>query len=180
MRRSPPTVIALGVALFTGCTDPVRDRAIEALGPEDPAVPRGPDHRPGQPCLLCHSEGGPASGKPFAVAGTVYLTPQAGSDGAPGVPVDFQDTRGSAPSRRPKTSASGNFFVYESEWPNMTFPFRVRLLGEDGAPVQLMTTTVNREGSCNFCHRPIEQMPPGSSQAEFERRYYGQIYLNLQ
>ena len=67
------SVVALA-SFATSCTDPVRDRAIERLGAEDPAVAIGPEHRPGQPCVLCHSEGGPASGKPFAIAGTVFET----------------------------------------------------------------------------------------------------------
>ena len=55
------------LATSTSCTDPLRDREIEALGDEAPGVSPGPEHRPGQPCVLCHSDGGPASSKPFAV-----------------------------------------------------------------------------------------------------------------
>src|SRR5262245_50333962 len=75
--RADPRVLILGASLpllcllAVGCTDPVRQAQIDKLGPEDPAVPVGPDHRPGQACVLCHSEGGPASSKAFAIAGTV-------------------------------------------------------------------------------------------------------------
>ena len=52
-------------------SNPVHDNEVAALGPEDPSVPPGPDHRPGQPCLVCHGGSGPASAQ-FAVGGTVY------------------------------------------------------------------------------------------------------------
>src|SRR4051794_4421968 len=68
----PPALLAstAGPLAFVSCGDPVSDARIAALGPEDPGVPPGPLHRPGQPCVVCHSRQGPAS--PFLVAGTVY------------------------------------------------------------------------------------------------------------
>lgn len=140
---------------FVSCTDPVRDRQIAELGGEDPAVPTGPQHRPGQPCVLCHSSGGPASKFPFAVAGTVFETNRPDSSGADGVQVLFIDAASS--QRRYDTNAAGNFYIPESEWSDLTFPFKVGLLTKAGKQVP-MSSTVNREGSCNFCHRPV----PGS------------------
>ena len=104
---------------------------IAALGPEDPNEPPGPNHRAGQPCVLCHSEGGPASATPFAVAGTIYETRALNSPGAEGSVVDFIDRGGTAPRRRPRTGASGNFFVLASDWPERVYPFSVRLLRAD-------------------------------------------------
>jgi hypothetical protein len=137
--------------MFMSCTDPVRSQRIAALGGEDPGVPTGPLHRPGQPCVLCHSAGGPASSVPFAIAGTVFETDGPDANGANGVQVLFIDAASS--QRRYDTNFVGNFFVPESEWSDLTFPFKVGLLSMDGKQVA-MSSTVNREGSCNFCHRP--------------------------
>lgn len=145
--------IVTGVGLASGlvsCTDPVRDQQIAALGPEDPAVPQGPEHRPGQPCLLCHSEGGPASRAPFAIAGTVY-DKISSETGTAGVAVYLVDSSGGR--RVADTNAAGNFFITQSEWSDLAYPFKVAVQKGNNTP-QIMTTTVNREGSCNFCHRP--------------------------
>ena len=73
---SRPALVVLG-GLFAltslSCTDPVLDDQIEALGPETGNP--GPTHRPGQPCVLCHSQLGPASDSVFLLAGTVYDSP---------------------------------------------------------------------------------------------------------
>lgn len=162
----------LALACFSAsCTDPVKDRAIERLGDETGAGP-GPEHRPGQPCVLCHSDGGPASDYKFAVGGTVFETSAPNSRGASGVRVLFIDA--SSAQRETTTNSVGNFFIRESEWPDLTFPFKVGLLA-DNKPIP-MTTTVNREGSCNFCHKPNAGSPlavPG----EDPRESIGQIYV---
>ncbi len=166
-------VVALGLgALFVSCSDPVRDQAIDRLGGEDPSVPQGPEHRPGQPCVLCHSDGGPASDFKFAIAGTIFESNSPDSMGAEGVQVLFIDA--SSATRTYDTNAAGNFFIPESDWPDLTFPFRVGLL-KDGKPVPMMSV-VNREGSCNYCHRPV----PGSPYAlpnEDPRSSIGQVYV---
>jgi hypothetical protein len=160
-------LIALGLAaLFVSCSDPVKDQAIEALGGEDPRVPQGPEHRPGQPCVLCHSDGGPASDHKFVIAGTVFETSSPDSNGADGVRVLFIDA--SSATRNYDTNAAGNFFIPESDWPDLTFPFKVGLL-KDGKQIP-MTSTVNREGSCNFCHRPFSL--PGDPRSSI-----GQIFV---
>lgn len=150
-------IVAFACA-FISCSDPVRDKQIGQLGGEDPAVPTGPEHRPGQPCVLCHSAGGPASNFPFAIGGTIFETNGPDSNGAEGVQVLFIDAASS--QRRYDTNAAGNFFIPQSEWSDLTFPFKVGLLSKDGKQVP-MSSTVNREGSCNFCHRPV----PGSKLA---------------
>ena len=160
------------VALFVSCSDPVRDQAIERLGGEDPRVPTGPEHRPGQPCVLCHSDGGPASNFKFAIAGTIFETNAPNSNGAEGVQVLFIDA--ASATRTYPTNAAGNFFIPESEWSDLTFPFKVGLL-KAGKPIP-MSSTINREGSCNFCHRPN----PGSPHAiagDDPRSSIGQIYV---
>lgn len=166
-------LIMLGfAAVFVSCSDPVRDQAIERLGGEDARVPQGPEHRPGQPCVLCHSDGGPASNYKFAVAGTIFETSSPDSKGAEGVKVFFIDA--ASAMRNYDTNAAGNFFIPESEWSDLTFPFKVGLL-KDGKQIPMMST-VNREGSCNFCHRPN----PGSTYAirgDDPRSSIGQVFV---
>lgn len=157
------TIVLIVVAGFTvaiggtsGCTDPVRDAEIEALGPEAPGESPGPEHRPGQPCLHCHSKGGPAEAHPFALAGTIYETSAWDSKPASNVTVQFVDANGSAPrSDPPVTNDVGNFWLPLEDWPDMAFPLRVGLYDDPGKPpIQVMNSLIGREGSCNFCHRP--------------------------
>jgi hypothetical protein len=159
LHRAIRHVTLIGVALLaataTSCTDPVKDHAIERLGPEAAGVPAGPEHRPGQPCVLCHSDGGPASDHKFAIAGTIYDTVKA-DRGAENVRVYFIDTANV--DRQVVTNAAGNFFVREEEWPDLAFPFKTGIRRGSGLPVK-MQSTINREGSCNFCH----QLPGGDA-----------------
>lgn len=163
----------LAIATFAAsCTDPVRDAAIERLGGEAGGVSEGPEHRPGQPCVLCHSEGGPASSAPFAIAGTIFETKDPRSKGAENVNVFFIDA--SSAQRTYTTNAAGNFYIPESEWADLTFPFKVGIV-KNGKIVE-MRTTVNREGSCNFCHKP-NPGSPYSLKGDDTRESVGQVYV---
>mgnify|MGYP006976433805 CR=1 FL=1 len=63
---------AAALLLGAGCRyDPVPQAIIDSLPPDDGEP--GPNHRPGQPCNVCHSKYGGAT-PVFAVAGTVYPT----------------------------------------------------------------------------------------------------------
>jgi hypothetical protein len=185
--RAPPIQLrllplaALAAALGSGCSgDPVRDAAISALGPEDSNGP-GPDHRPGQPCLLCHSSGGPAASKAFAVAGTVYKTPKAGDDGQDSITVQFVDANGGGPVVSPTTGPTGNFYVPIADWGNMAFPLKVGLYDDaKSPPTQTMTSLIGREGSCNFCHRPNPSGDLSQAQVDLTRSSAGQIYYKSQ
>jgi hypothetical protein len=168
--RAGLLVVAAG---FVSCSDPVRDLQISRLGGEDPSVAVGELHRPGQPCVLCHSAGGPASKSPFAIGGTVFETSAPDSMGAEGVQVLFIDS--ASATRNYTTNAAGNFFVPESEWPDLTFPFKVGLLTKDSKAVP-MQSTINRQGSCNFCHKPNLGSPLAYT-GEDQRESIGQIYL---
>lgn len=174
MTRGALLAAVAAAAVLASCTDPVRDRRIADLGGEegDP----GPEHRPGQPCVLCHSAGGPASDAPFAVAGTIYETSAPGSKGAEGVAVEIVDANGAAPAERPVTNRAGNFWVPEGSFPDLAFPFRVRVVPRGGQPIE-MKTTVNREGSCNFCHRPFPGGPLGDDEKQALRSSVGQIFV---
>lgn len=172
MRRSWTNLLVAGVvgswlaAGAVSCTNPVRDAEIEALGDEDPNVPEGPDHRPGQPCVLCHNPLGPASGSPFAMGGTVYQT-KTGLIGAPDVEVLFVAANNSAPTRvneagRPLgifTTLSGNFFVRESEWEELAYPVKTGIYGPTGIR-KTMQSHIGREPSCAKCHRDPDPAQP--------------------
>ena len=152
-RHVVASVAVLAFAAFAAsCTDPVVDDKIDALGGEVDGVDPGPDHRPGQPCVLCHSQGGPASDDVFALAGTVYETADA-KVGAPNVEMLFVDSHGTTPVRIGTpilTSKSGNFFVRESEWPDLRFPVKTAISRDT---YHQMQSHIAREPSCATCHR---------------------------
>lgn len=183
----PLSVLLVPVLAATGsgCTDPVRDQQIAALGEETEGGP-GPNHRPGQPCLLCHSEGGPASGKAFAVAGTIYKSSKAGAEGANEIFVQFKDASGGEPVVPAQSVESGNFWVPLTDWPDITFPVRVGLYkGLTEAPTAVMASLINREGSCNYCHKPNIDSGDLPSDKDERRKALqpttesaGQIYLS--
>jgi hypothetical protein len=131
------------------CGNPVHDATVDALGPENPNVPPGPLHRPGQPCLACHGGEGPASLQ-FSVGGTVYAV-RGQSRPAIGPCVQIEDIEGRYWTSAP-TNTVGNFFVNESDFaPN--FPIRMALVScETGAIFQQMQTLAARDGSCADCH----------------------------
>ena len=167
-RSSRSAFAALGLAAVaafgSSCSDPLRDQAVDRLGGETD-IPVGPLHRPGQPCLACHSKGGPASNSPFAVAGTVFSGPNRDARPVAGVQVILRDANNNSPGAF-QTNESGNFFVRTSEW-NLAYPFRVALqLGQTQAT---MISVVNREGSCNYCHRPGPDSPFGLASDEPSR-----------
>jgi hypothetical protein len=149
-------------ALSPGCVDPTHDDAVNALGPEDPNVPRGPNHRPGQPCLTCHGSEGPSHHE-FSVGGTVYMV-RGQPAPAMGATVQLEDINGSFANAQ--TNAVGNFYIPVQEWTPVypIWPFQTTL----GAASQQMSTHVGRDGSCADCH--AEPASPTSA---------GQIYVML-
>lgn len=152
----------LGTALIglvlSGCGDPVPEEQIAALGPEDPAVPVGPEHRPGQPCVLCHAGKWPGDAKPaLSLGGTVYLhNPvfQCEDEAiavplmpAAGVEVHVRDSTGRQMILT--TNAAGNFMLDSSNY-KPKFPLWTKLVYQ-GVTVP-MDTKVFRDGSCASCH----------------------------
>jgi hypothetical protein len=114
--------------MLAACTsDPVLESRTAALGSEDPAVPVGEDHRPGQPCVTCHQPSG-ASDRHFALAGTVLWGPVK-LQGVAGARVEILDARpGPLPPRVVTTNCAGNFFIDASD--DLTFPLRVRVVAK--------------------------------------------------
>lgn len=130
---------------LVGCNDPVREQAIADLGGERAGVPRGPLHRPGQPCLVCHADEGP-SDSAFALAGTLYQTPD-GKKPLHDARVTFTDSAGKTYSV--VSNCAGNFWVgatnYHPAWP-------IWIKVELGSRSAEMSTPAFREGSCAGCH----------------------------
>ena len=144
--------IAIAVAL-AGCigTSP-EDAEREALPDDEDG---DPEHRPGQPCLLCHD---------FAIAGTVYYR---ASDpvGFENAEVDIEDAAGHRFVAL--TNSAGNFMIevrgdltapeqrsrglLELPW-QPVFPLSIAVRG-DGVE-RTMESLAWREGSCAGCHGP--------------------------
>lgn len=145
MQRTFVLAGALATLTAAGCSDPVVDDAIDALGPEAPGVPQGPLHRAGQPCVLCHSSGGPGELE-MSFGGTVYQYP---GDPRPlaGAFVDFIDSKGATYTTG--TNCAGNFFVQPADY-SPHFPVWITLR-YGGIPVE-MSSPIFREGSCAACH----------------------------
>jgi hypothetical protein len=142
-----------------GCVDETHEEDVNALGPEDPNVPRGPLHRPGQPCLTCHGGLGPASHQ-FSIGGTVYAV-QGQAAPAVGAAVLVEDITGAFETVQ--SNEVGNFYITIQDW-EPTYPTLPQVTL--GSVNQQMTTHVGRDGSCADCH----QDPPGPTSA-------GHIYI---
>jgi hypothetical protein len=139
------TRLALALMALAGCGDPVRDAIADSLGGEAAGVRPGPDHRPGQPCLVCHSDGARAN-PAFSLAGTIYrakddLTPLGGAE------VRVTDSAGKL--TRLRSNCAGNFYLLASH-SAPAGPLWVTLAYGDYTID--METPVYREGSCAACH----------------------------
>lgn len=145
--RVAPLVAAwLTLAIASGCAgfDPLVDAEMAALGPEAPGVPEGPLHRPGQPCGVCHREGG--EDPVFAYAGTVYRDPIE-KIAVPDATVVFIDAGGRTFTTT--TNCVGTFYVKRGEFlatppvwvsvQRIEFPWK-------------MESPIHREVSCAKCH----------------------------
>ena len=160
-RSSRPLSAALLALWALPACDPVRDDAIAALGPEAPGVRRGPLHRPGQPCLLCH-DGAIGDPQRFTIAGTVFET-LGDKVAAVGVDVILVDSKTSITLR---TNAAGNFYTTASQY-DPSFPIQVSIQGGAGEVVRMQTLvegngTVEPNGACASCHfDPPGQNSPG-------------------
>jgi hypothetical protein len=149
------TVIAVLVWVLAGCGDPYRDKLIDALGKEDPNFKPGPTHRPGQPCLACHSKYGGAKPE-MVIGGTLF------NEAAPGkdpfvVGNDYRVLIVDSEGERVKIQANqcGNFYITMSEWPGglgPAFPLYAEILDNKNVQVKRMESRIGRDGSCAGCH----------------------------
>jgi hypothetical protein len=151
-----PVTYLAGVALaVAACGDPVTDTSIAALGSEDPNVPPGPSHRPGQPCLLCHRDGGKAQA--FSLAGTVYADVSSAAKVVGGAKVFIVDSANVTFTAQ--SNCAGNFYVRSDQFAP-AYPYWVTLRA--GTVQHDMASPVYREGSCGACHAdPRSPSSPG-------------------
>jgi hypothetical protein len=160
LRRSLFTLVLAGASACAPAVlspaDPEHALAVAALGSEDPKVPRGPLHRPGQPCALCHDVGADAT--PFSIAGTVFrddtsATPLTDADI---LLVDSASNRFTAHS-----NCVGNFYVRGADF-EPVWPFWVTV--RQGANDSAMASPVHRERSCAACHfKPLGPRTSGQA-----------------
>ena len=149
MRGTSLLSVVTACVLFA-CADPVYDDAIAKLGGEAAGVRPGPLHRPGQPCVLCHSSRGGQS--EFSLAGTVYV------DAASPTPIEDVNVRVVDSQNRKfvaQTNCAGNFFVTPKQFAP-DFPIWIGL--DRGDIFRDMDTPVYREASCAGCHSDPESL----------------------
>lgn len=162
--KSVSLATTLALAALAACADPVHDNDVSALGPEQGST--GPNHRRGQPCVICHGGSGPASSQ-FAIGGTVYAV--RGQD-APAVGVDVQLTDAANTVKHVTSNEAGNFFIRGSDWSPVA-PIHVQLTctnpKDNTQQIQnTMGSHIGRDGSCADCH--FEPRGPDSA---------GHVYL---
>lgn len=133
------------------------------------------EHRPGQPCLVCHGAAYHPGNDVFVLAGTVYPTVDAPDDrGLEGVEVSFIDDAGH--EFFALTNRVGNFMVEVRsglEAPQQRARGRLRIPWEPVFPVSVavlyqsedvsMESLIWRDGSCAACHQGSE---PGVDHVE--------------
>jgi hypothetical protein len=148
-------VAAIATAVVApSCSDPVHDQEVAALGPENPAIPKGQYHRAGQPCGVCHGPEGPAQST-FTLAGTIFWNPlegngSTGAVGANNATVSVVDSLG-VPTLI-STNCVGNFWVTAAAY-NPSFPLLVAVYTPEGTGAQpQMFTQISRTSSCATCH----------------------------
>jgi len=175
MNRFRPIIAVLGVATAIGavaaCTDPLKDRQIAELGEEQDGFPESPIHRPGQPCVLCHSDYFGAEPQ-MVLGGTVFVEPEEPGGpllGAPGYEIRLLDSQGEITGQGLiTTNECGNFWVTEEQF-QPAYPLRVEVFGpsladaDRSVQISVMSTRIGRDGSCGGCHaEPVSPLSPGA------------------
>lgn len=145
--------LAAASAILGGCGNPAVDARVELLGEEVAGVEPSAYHRPGQPCVLCHSQYGGAEPE-MSIGGTVYAT-RDDTIPANNVAVVLVDAAGTSPNVAVKTNCAGNFFVTKDQW-DPTYPvyaeIQFRLPDAESDKRAAMGTWIQRDGSCSTCH----------------------------
>ena len=146
--------MALGAFSGSGCVDPLKGQQIAELGDEVPGFEEMELHRPGQPCLVCHSDGGPGEPK-FSFGGTLFFRPPNGDPAflVEGYTVEILDSKGD--TVQATSNACGNFYI-ELDTFKPAYPVRTEVLGTnaEGKLItnEVMTSRIARDGSCASCH----------------------------
>jgi hypothetical protein len=140
--------------MAAGCADPLQSAAVAALGPEDPRVPPGPLHRPGQPCLVCHGEGGSATR--MSVAGTVFRDP---TTRLPVADAKVELLDAVHKSIVVRSNCAGNFWLYPATF-TPALPMWAAV--EQGTHRVEMESPLHLDGDCGSCHSdPAAQTSAG-------------------
>ncbi len=157
--------IVLAVTTGPACNDSLLDSKIEALGPEQKGFRASSVHRPGSPCVLCHSAYYGAEPR-LSVGGTVFVIPDEG-DPFPISDVTIRLVDSEGVQHDMVSNRCGNFFVTKKEF-NPVYPMRTELLAPDpNDPEKLlsnrpMASRISRDGSCGTCHKhPRSPFSPG-------------------
>lgn len=132
-------------ALALVACDPVHADQVDALGGETAGVRKGPLHRPGQPCLVCH-DGALGDPPEFSVAGTIFQT-QDKTAAASGALVTLTGSDGR--STTTTANQAGNFYLSPNEF-TPAYPMKVSVT-YGGVKVD-MVSRIGRDGSCATCH----------------------------
>ncbi len=153
----------LGVLSLSAC---IGTSPEEALRAEQGDAPDGnPEHRPGQPCLVCHGADYSPGGPVFVLAGTIYdKSSDPNSNGLSGAEVSFLDAANHEFTAL--TNRKGNFMVrvrtdlsapkqrskgqLDIPW-QPVFPISVGVTSAGGEE-RAMESQIWREGSCAACH----------------------------
>lgn len=171
-RRTPRVgeglLLCAAVLLCVSCSDPLRDGKIEVLGEEEGAFPPNEIHRPGQPCVACHSvyEGAQPL---ISIGGTLFTDPdrddpdELGLQLVPQHIIRLIDSEGTIKDL--VTNRCGNFFVTQDEF-DPAYPVRAELYGpgpdDTLIPIDVMASRIGRDGSCGACHaHPATSQSPG-------------------
>jgi hypothetical protein len=137
--------LVVAVASASSACDPVHSDEIAALGGEAPGVKKGPLHRPGQPCQVCH-DGSLGSPPEFTVAGTIFKNE---SDRVAAVSASVVLTSVNGATYTATTNAAGNFYVSPTQF-TPAYPMSVVVIS--GNVTVKMTSLVGRNASCATCH----------------------------
>lgn len=138
-------VLSVVAFLLLACEDPVHADKVDALGPEPGPYEKGPLHRAGQPCTVCHGGKGPG-GPTFDIAGTVFLSPSV-TQGVWGAKVVLYDKHGNQDAY--VTNEVGTFFAEEG---HLTLDFPLWVAIEANGKRVRMQTPIFRETACAACH----------------------------
>lgn len=151
-------VAALGAG--TSCAlDPVHDAKLTELGPERPELypPESALHRPGEPCLTCHGQKGPADSQ-FYMGGTIYWSRK--KDGPPAGNVYVRIVDANNTNWCAVTNCNGNFwFAPRQDRRPIAYPVLTSIeltvepeKNEATKALRRMSSHIGREGSCAACH----------------------------
>jgi hypothetical protein len=152
---------------LAGCRDPLREQLLDALGEEVPGpFAETAFHRPGQPCLACHTSYEGAEPE-LTIGGTLFFVPPDGNlFVVPNFIVRLVDAVGATTELQ--SNACGNFYATKDQF-NPSYPMLTEVLAPSPDDSTKLTTNaqmrsrIARDGSCGNCHmHPVSPLSPGA------------------